>query len=208
MDFARENRSLILYDAAYEAFIRDDSLPRTIYEIEGAREVAIEFRSFSKTAGFTGVRCAYTVVPKNCVAYDGNGEKHSVHALWNRRHSTKFNGVSYPVQRAAEAVYSKAGRAQVRDRINYYLKNAGLVRQKITALGFECIGGENSPYIWIDGRTNSWEFFDMLLQKAGVVCTPGAGFGRCGANFIRISAFNSFENVQKAMARIKGALTE
>jgi LL-diaminopimelate aminotransferase len=208
VDFARENRSLILYDAAYEAFIRDDSLPRTIYEIEGAREVAIEFRSFSKTAGFTGVRCAYTVVPKNCVAYDGNGEKHSVHALWNRRHSTKFNGVSYPVQRAAEAVYSKAGRAQVRDRINYYLKNAGLVRQKITALGFECIGGENSPYIWIDGRTNSWEFFDMLLQKAGVVCTPGAGFGRCGANFIRISAFNSFENVQKAMARIKGALTE
>jgi LL-diaminopimelate aminotransferase len=208
VDFARENRSLILYDAAYEAFIRDDSLPRTIYEIEGAREVAIEFRSFSKTAGFTGIRCAYTVVPKNCEAYDTAGKKHSVNALWHRRHSTKFNGVSYPVQRAAEAVYSESGRAQVRDRINYYLKNADLVRQEIAALGFDCVGGEDSPYIWIDGRTNSWEFFDMLLQRAGVVCTPGAGFGRCGENFIRISAFNSFENVQKAMARIKGALTE
>jgi LL-diaminopimelate aminotransferase len=208
VDFARENRSLILYDSAYEAFIRDDSLPRTIYEVEGAREVAIEFRSFSKTAGFTGIRCAYAVVPKNCMAYDGTGAKHSLHALWNRRHSTKFNGVSYPVQRAAEAVYSKTGKAQVRDRINYYLRNADLVRREIEALGFECVGGEDSPYIWIDGRTNSWEFFDMLLRKAGVVCTPGAGFGSCGENFIRISAFNSFENVQKAMARIKGALTE
>lgn len=206
VDFARENKAILLYDAAYEAFIRDDSLPRSVYEIPGAREVAIEFRSFSKTAGFTGVRCAYTVVPKDCMAYDSKGEKYSLHSLWNRRHTTKFNSVSYPVQRAAEAVYSEEGKAQVRELADYYLKNAALIRQEITALGFECVGGDNSPYIWADGKSDSWEFFDRLLKTAGVVCTPGAGFGKCGQGFIRISAFNSFENVQKAMARIKEAV--
>lgn len=206
VDFARENKALILYDAAYEAFIRDDALPRSIYEIEGAREVAIEFRSFSKTAGFTGTRCAYTVVPGTCVAYGGKGEQHFLHAFWNRRHTTKFNGVSYPVQKAAEAAYSDKGRGQVKGLIDYYLKNAALIRQEIAALGFECMGGENSPYIWVEGNTDSWDFFDMLLTQAGVVCTPGVGFGKCGQGFIRISAFNSFENVQKAMFRIREAL--
>jgi LL-diaminopimelate aminotransferase len=206
VDYARENRTLILYDAAYEAFIRDDSLPRSIYEIKGAKEIAIEFRSFSKTAGFTGTRCAYTVVPKTCMAYDWNGEKHSLHALWNRRHSTKFNGVSYPAQKAAEAVYSKEGKAQIKELIDYYLRNAALIRKEMTALGFDCPGGDNSPYIWVDGGMDSWHFFDRLLEKAGVVCTPGSGFGKCGQGFIRISAFNSYENVKKAIAKIKEAL--
>ena len=206
VDFARENKALILYDAAYEIFIRDDTLPHSIYEVDGAREVAIEFRSFSKTAGFTGTRCAYTVVPKDCVAYDGSGESHALHPLWNRRHTTKFNGVSYPVQRAAEAAFSAEGMAQIKERIDYYLKNADLVREEMTALGYECVGGENSPYIWVDGQTDSWDFFDLLLEKASVVCTPGAGFGKCGQGYIRISAFNSFENVQKAMSRIREAL--
>ena len=206
VDYARDNNALILYDAAYEAFLRDDSLPRSIYEIEGAREVALEFRSFSKTAGFTGTRCAYTVVPKSCKAFTESGKEHSLHALWNRRHTTKFNGVSYPVQRAAEAVYSKKGKAQVKALIDYYLKNAALIRKEIGTLGFDCIGGDNSPYIWIDGKTDSWAFFDMLLERAGVVCTPGAGFGKCGEGFIRISAFNNYENVEEATHRIKQAL--
>jgi LL-diaminopimelate aminotransferase len=206
VDFARKNKAIILYDAAYESFIRNDELPRSIYEIDGAREVAIEFRSFSKTAGFTGIRCAFTVVPKTCAAYTDAGEKQSLHALWYRRQSTKFNGVSYPVQRAAEAVYSEEGKAQTKELIDYYLKNAALIRREMSALGFDCIGGENSPYIWIDGKSDSWEFFDRLLEKAGVVCTPGAGFGKCGEGYIRISAFNHYENVEKAMARIREAL--
>lgn len=208
VNFAHEKKALILYDAAYEAFIRDNSLPKSIYEVNGAREVAIEFRSFSKTAGFTGTRCSYTVIPRICMAYDGNGDKHSLHSLWNRRHSTKFNGVPYPVQRAAEAVYSEKGKAQVKELIDYYLNNAALVRQKLAALGFECVGGENSPYIWVEGKMNSWKFFDLLLTQAGVVCTPGEGFGKCGEGFIRISAFNSYENIQKAMYKIKKALTD
>ncbi|MDM8524692.1 LL-diaminopimelate aminotransferase [Desulfococcaceae bacterium HSG8] len=203
VDFAHESKAIILYDAAYEAFIRDDSLPRSIYEVEGAREVAIEFRSFSKTAGFTGTRCAYTVVPKDCAGYDSNGEKHMLHSLWHRRHATKFNTVSYPIQRAAEAIYSEEGKAQVRELADYYLNNAKIIRKEMTAAGFECVGGDNSPYIWIYGKRDSWEFFDMLLQKAGVVCTPGAGFGKCGEGYIRISAFNSLENVQKAMENVK-----
>jgi LL-diaminopimelate aminotransferase len=206
VDFAIENKAIILYDAAYESFIRDDDLPKSIYEIDGAREVAIEFRSFSKTAGFTGVRCAFTVVPKTCIAYTLNGEKQPLHALWYRRQSTKFNGVSYPVQRVAEAVYSDEGKLQTKESIDYYLKNAALIRQEISALGFECIGGENSPYIWIDGRSDSWKFFDLLLEKASVVCTPGAGFGKCGQGYIRISAFNEYDKVEEAMARIKEAL--
>jgi LL-diaminopimelate aminotransferase len=203
VEFARDTQALILYDAAYETFIRNDSLPHSIFEIEGAREVAIEFRSFSKTAGFTGTRCAYSVVPKSCVAYTEAGEPRPLHTLWNRRHTTKFNGVSYPVQRAAEAVYSPEGRAQCRELIDYYLRNASLIREEMTALGYECIGGENSPYIWVDGKMDSWAFFDLLLEKANVVCTPGVGFGRCGAGYIRISAFNHYKNVQKAMERIR-----
>ena len=206
VDYARDNQAVILYDAAYESFIQDESLPKSIYEIEGARQVAIEFRSFSKTAGFTGIRCAYTVVPKSCEAYTVNGEKHTLHALWGRRHATKFNSVSYPVQRAAEAVFSDAGKSQARQLTQYYLKNAALIRSEMSALGFECIGGENSPYIWVDGKRDSWEFFDRLLNEAGVVCTPGAGFGKCGQGYIRLSAFNNYENVQTAMGRIKDAL--
>jgi LL-diaminopimelate aminotransferase len=207
VDYARENKALILFDAAYEAFIKDESLPKTIYEIEGAREVAIEFRSFSKSAGFTGTRCAFTVVPKECVAYDSNGKAHNVHTLWNRRHCTKFNGVSYPVQKAAEAVYSEEGKAQTRELVDYYMKNAELICETMDSLGYTYDGGKNSPYIWVEGKMDSWEFFDMLLNKAGVVCTPGAGFGKCGQGYIRISAFNSHENVKKAMARLKEALT-
>ena len=206
VDFARDNKALILYDAAYASFIRDDDLPKSIFEIEGAREVAIEFRSFSKTAGFTGTRCAYSVVPKSCSAYTGDGEKTPLHALWYRRHSTKFNGVSYPVQRAAEAVYSDEGKLQTKALIDYYMKNATLIRQEIASLGFDCIGGENSPYIWINGRSDSWKFFDLLLEKAAVVCTPGVGFGKCGEGYIRISAFNEYDKVEEAMERIKEAL--
>jgi LL-diaminopimelate aminotransferase len=206
VDYAKANKALILFDAAYEAFITDDALPHSIYEIEGAREVAVEFRSYSKTAGFTGTRCAYTVVPKECMAYTGSGEAVSLHALWNRRHTTKFNGVSYPVQRAAEAIYSPQGQAQTRQLIAYYLNNARYIREKMTALGYACIGGDNSPYIWIDGKSDSWAFFDKLLNQAAVVCTPGAGFGKCGEGYIRISAFNSFENVEEAMERIGAVL--
>ncbi|MGD8472163.1 MAG: LL-diaminopimelate aminotransferase [Desulfobacteraceae bacterium] len=207
VDFAREKKALILYDAAYESFIQDPDLPKSIFEIEGAREVAIEFRSFSKTAGFTGTRCAYTVVPTSCTAYTAAGEARSVHELWFRRQSTKFNAVSYPVQRAAAAIYSDAGRAQAQALIEYYLKNAALIRTEMEALGYECVGGENSPYIWIYGKIDSWQFFDLLLEKAGVVCTPGAGFGKCGEGFIRISAFNNYENVQLAMQKIKQSLS-
>jgi LL-diaminopimelate aminotransferase len=206
VDYARANKALILFDAAYEAFVQDESLPRSIYEIEGAREVAVEFRSFSKTAGFTGTRCAYTVVPRECMAYTAAGEAVAVHALWNRRHTTKFNSVSYPIQRAAEAVYSDAGKAQVRELISYYMKNASYIKGKMESLGYECMGGENSPYIWIDAKGDSWEFFDNILNKAAVVCTPGAGFGKCGQGYIRISAFNSFEKVVEAMDRIAAAL--
>lgn len=203
VDYAIRNKALILFDAAYEAYIRDESLPKSIYEVEGADRVAIELRSFSKNAGFTGVRCAYTVVPKACKAYLENGEEHSLHGLWERRQATKFNGVSYPVQRAAEAVYSSEGQAQVRELTDYYMRNAALVRKEMTSLGFECTGGENSPYIWLQVEQTSWEFFDLLLKKAGVVCTPGSGFGTCGEGHVRISSFNTYENTQSAMARIR-----
>lgn len=206
VDYARENKALILFDAAYESFIQDDSLPKSIYEIEGAKEVAVEFRSFSKTAGFTGTRCAFTVVPKECMAFDKEGKSHSLHTLWNRRHCTKFNGVSYPVQKAAAAVYSPEGKAEVKELVNYYMKNASHICKTMEDLGYDYVGGKNSPYIWIKGNMDSWEFFDMLLNKAGVVCTPGAGFGKCGNGYIRISAFNSFENVEKAMNRVREAL--
>ncbi|MFO7707011.1 MAG: LL-diaminopimelate aminotransferase [Desulfobacterales bacterium] len=206
VDFARQRKAIILFDAAYEVFIRDPDLPHSIYEIEGATEVAIEFRSFSKMAGFTGTRCAYAVVPKACTAFTASGEPQPVHALWHRRHTTKFNGVSYPVQRAAEAVYSAEGLAQCRELSDYYLRNAKLIRSELSALGYECIGGENSPYVWVDSCMDSWKFFDLLLEKANVACTPGVGFGRCGAGYIRISAFNDYEKVQMAMERIRKAI--
>jgi LL-diaminopimelate aminotransferase len=205
--YAHDHKALILFDAAYEAFIRDESLPKSIFEIEGAKEVAIEFRSYSKSAGFTGTRCAYTVVPKQCRAYDKAGNKHFIHALWNRRHCTKFNGVSYPVQRAAEAIYSAEGQRETKALIDYYMVNADLVCATMDKLGYEYVGGKNSPYIWIDGRMDSWAFFDMLLNKAGVVCTPGAGFGKCGSGYIRISAFNSQEKVREAMQRLTDMLS-
>lgn len=206
VDYARDTKALILFDAAYEAFIRDPALPHSIFEIEGAREVAIEFRSYSKSAGFTGTRCAYTVVPKECMAFDASGNKQAIHPLWNRRHCTKFNGVSYPVQRAAEAVYSEAGKAQCTALIDGYLGNAKIIGKAIGELGYSYVGGDNAPYVWIEGGQDSWAFFDLLLNKAGVVCTPGAGFGKCGQGYIRLSAFNSEANVIKAMERIKEAL--
>jgi LL-diaminopimelate aminotransferase len=204
--YAKKNRAIILFDAAYESYIRDPAIPHSIYEIEGAREVAIEFRSYSKIAGFTGTRCAYIVVPKSLKAYDAAGQEHSVHALWNRRHSTKFNGVSYPIQKAAAAIYTDAGKAQTKALTDFYLGNAKLIREAVTNLGLKCVGGDNAPYIWVNTGRDSWEFFDLLLNQAQVVCTPGAGFGKCGEGHVRISAFNSRANVETALARIAAAL--
>jgi LL-diaminopimelate aminotransferase len=207
VNYAHDHQALILFDAAYEAFIRDESIPHSIYEIDGAQEVAIEFRSFSKNAGFTGTRCAYTVVPKACRAFDATGGRQELHGLWNRRHSTKFNGVSYPVQRAAEAVYSDSGKDQVLSLTDGYLKNAEIVRARMQTLGFDLAGGENSPYVWIRTGTDSWDFFDRLLNEAAVVVTPGIGFGSCGDGYIRISAFNSHDRVTEAMQRIEKVLS-
>jgi LL-diaminopimelate aminotransferase len=204
--YAKKNQAVILFDSAYEAFIRDPDIPHSIYEIEGARDVAIEFRSFSKTAGFTGVRCAYTVVPKTVMAYAADGSAQPLHALWNRRHTTKFNGVAYPIQKAAAAVYSAEGKEQTRKLTEFYLGNAKLIREAVQKLGFTCIGGDNAPYIWVNTGRDSWEFFDLLLNQAQVVCTPGAGFGKCGEGHVRISAFNSRENVEKALTRIAATL--
>ena len=199
VDYARANKALILFDAAYEAFIRDPAIPHSIYEIPGARDCAIEFRSFSKKAGFTGVRCAFTVVPKGLLAYAKDGTAVPLHPMWNRRHTTKFNGVSYPVQRAAEAVYSADGACQTTQQVDYYLGNAKLIRAGIRALGLDCVG-------WVNVRGDSWAFFDRLLHAAQVVTTPGAGFGKCGEGYIRISAFNDRAKVQEAMGRIAQAL--
>jgi LL-diaminopimelate aminotransferase len=204
--YAKKNQAVILFDSAYEAFIRDPNIPHSIYEIEGARDVAIEFRSFSKTAGFTGVRCAYTVVPKTVMAYAADGTPQPLHALWNRRHTTKFNGVAYPIQKAAAAVYTPEGQAQTKALTEFYLGNAKLIREAVQKLGFTCIGGDNAPYIWVNTGRDSWEFFDLLLNQAQVVCTPGAGFGKCGEGHVRISAFNSRENVEKALTRIAATL--
>lgn len=206
VDYARENKALILYDAAYEAYIRDESLPKSIFEIEGAKEAAVEFRSFSKTAGFTGVRCAYTVIPKECRAYGEDGKEFSVKDMWLRRHSTKFNGVSYPVQKAAEGIYTPEGQRQVREMTDYYLGNAALIRKGLDSLGYTSTGGINSPYIWVYTGTDSWSFFDRILKEASVVLTPGSGFGKCGEGYVRISAFNHREKVEEAMKRIQEAL--
>lgn len=206
VDYARSNGSLILFDAAYERFVSDKSLPRSIYEIPGARECAVEFRSYSKTAGFTGTRCAFSVVPKTIQIAGPHAKRHSLHELWNRRQSTKFNGVSYPVQRAAEAVYSRDGKHEVDERIRYYMKNAHMIREAMVRAGYNVTGGEHSPYVWVETGTDSWTFFDRVLTEASVVITPGVGFGRLGEGFIRISAFNHRENVERALKRLRKVL--
>lgn len=205
VDYARENKSIILYDSAYEAYIREEEVPRTIFEIEGAREVAVEFRSFSKTAGFTGTRCAYTVVPKEVMVYDSEGNQHSLNKLWLRRQTTKFNGVSYPVQAAAAAIYTPEGKKQVKETIDYYMENARIIREGLKKAGYEVFGGINAPYIWMKTPKNmgSWEFFDKLMKEANVVGTPGAGFGANGEGYFRLTAFGTRENTEKAIERIK-----
>lgn len=204
VDYAKANGSIIFFDAAYEAFITDPDLPHSIYEIEGARDCAIEFRSFSKNAGFTGTRCALTVVPKTLVAKAADNSDVELWKLWNRRQSTKFNGVSYIVQRGAEAVYSEEGQPQVKALVNFYLENAKIIRQQLTAAGLQVYGGVNAPYVWVKTPNNlsSWDFFDKLLHTCNVVGTPGSGFGAAGEGYFRISAFNSRENVEEAMKRI------
>lgn len=204
--YAKANKSLILFDAAYEAFVRDPAIPRSIFEIEGARDVAIEFRSFSKNAGFTGVRCGYAVIPRSLKFPDATGREHSLHDLWMRRQATRFNGESYPVQRAASAVYTTAGKAQVKALTDFYLENARLTREAILAAGVPCVGGVNSPYLWARVGGDSWKAFDKLLNEAGIVCTPGAGFGRCGEGHIRFSAFNSRQNVLDAIELLRQTL--
>jgi len=203
--FAKQNDAIILFDAAYEAFITDPDLPRSIFEIPGAREVAIEFRSFSKTAGFTGTRCAFIAISKDLYGKNEKGEKVSIHALWNRRHATKFNGVSYPIQRGAEAVYSEQGKKEVREIISYYMENAKLICEGLKAAGIQAFGGIHAPYVWLKtpGELKSWDFFDLLLEKAHVVGTPGAGFGPSGEGYFRLSSFGFRENVVEAIGRIK-----
>ena len=204
VDYARSHGSIIFFDAAYEAFITDPTLPHSIYEIEGARECAIEFRSFSKNAGFTGTRCALTVVPKTLTAKAADGSDVELWKLWNRRQSTKFNGVSYIVQRGAEAVYTEAGQAQITSLVNFYMENATIIREQLTAAGITVYGGVNAPYVWLQtpNGLSSWDFFDKLLHACNVVGTPGSGFGAAGEGYFRLSAFNSRENVEEAMKRI------
>lgn len=205
VDYALHNDTLILFDAAYEAYIQEPDVPHSIYEIKGAKRCAIEFRSFSKTAGFTGVRCGYTVVPKELTAATFSGERVSLNPLWNRRQCTKFNGTSYITQRGAEAVYSPEGREQVKATIGYYMENARLLREGLTEAGFDVYGGKNAPYIWLktpDGLT-SWQFFDRLLYDAHVVGTPGVGFGPAGEGFLRLTAFGRREDCIEAMRRIR-----
>lgn len=203
--YAKENKALILFDAAYEAFITDENVPHSIYEIKGAKEVAIEFRSYSKTAGFTGMRCAFIVVPKELKGFTKSGEEVSINKLWNRRHCTKFNGVSYIVQRAAEAVYTEEGRKQIKENIDYYKENARIIRQGLEEAGYTVYGGVNSPYVWLqlpDGM-KSWDFFDKLLTEANVVGTPGVGFGPSGEGYFRLTGFGTKENTKEAIRRIK-----
>lgn len=208
VQYAHANDMLILFDAAYEAFITDTAIPHSIYEIPGAREVAIEFRSFSKNAGFTGTRCAFTVVPHSVSGTDGSGQRVDLHRLWTRRHTTKFNGVSYIVQRGAEAVYSDEGRQQTQKLVDGYLANAHIIRKTLAEAGFEVFGGVNAPYVWVKtpAGTSSWDFFDQLLTRTQIVGTPGSGFGASGEGYFRFSAFNSRKNVENAMQRIRDHL--
>ncbi|MCI8471234.1 MAG: LL-diaminopimelate aminotransferase [Clostridia bacterium] len=205
VEYAKENQSIILYDAAYEAFITEENIPHSIYEIEGAKEVAIEFKSYSKTAGFTGVRCAYVVIPRNLKGYTKEGKEVALNKLWNRRTCTKFNGVSYVVQRAAEATYSKEGKSQIKANIEAYLENAKIIKEGLEEARFMVYGGVNSPYVWLkvpEGMT-SWEFFDKLLEEVNIVGTPGSGFGEHGEGYFRLTAFGTKENTIEAIERIK-----
>jgi LL-diaminopimelate aminotransferase len=204
VDYARKNKSLILFDAAYEAFIREEDVPHSIFEIDGAKEVAVEFRSLSKTAGFTGTRCSYTIIPKELFIYDDKGGKHSLNKLWLRRQSTKFNGTAYIIQKGAYQVFTDQGKKECTDTINYYLANAKIIKDGLSKLGIKSSGGINSPYIWlkVPGNLSSWEFFDRLLNECQVVGTPGSGFGKCGEGYFRLTSFGKKENVEKAMQRI------
>ena len=204
VNFALRNESVIFYDSAYEAYIRDENIPHSIYEIKGARKCAIEFRSYSKTAGFTGVRCGYTVIPKELQAFTLDGKTVELNHLWERRQSTKFNGTSYISQRGAEAIYTPEGREQIRKTIDYYMGNAGIMRDALTKLGLTVYGGENAPYLWVKtpNGMESWKFFEQLLYGAGIVCTPGVGFGPSGEGYIRFTAFGNREDVEEAMKRI------
>ena len=202
---ALKNDTLILYDAAYEAYIQDDNIPHSIYEIKGARKVAIEFRSYSKTAGFTGVRCGYTIIPKDLTAVTIDGSRRiELNHLWDRRQSTKFNGTSYISQRAAEAIYSPEGKKQIKDTINYYMGNAQIMMEALTRLGLKVYGGRNAPYLWVKtpNNTGSWKFFEQMLYSAGVVCTPGVGFGPSGEGYVRLTAFGDRDDCREAMTRI------
>ena len=204
VEYAKQNNSIIFYDAAYESFISEEDVPHSIFEIEGARDVAIEFRSFSKKAGFTGVRCGFITIPKELTGTDSSGDEQSIHALWSRRHSTKFNGASYVVQRGAAAVYSTAGKPQIRKTIDFYLENARLLKSGLEEIGITAYGGVNAPYVWMKTPQSfdSWQFFDHLLNKAHLVGTPGSGFGASGEGYFRLSAFNSRANVEDAVERL------
>ena len=205
VDYALANDVLIMYDAAYEAYIQDEDIPHSIYEIEGAKKCAIEFHSYSKTAGFTGVRCGYTIIPKELMAVSAGGETVSLNHLWNRRQCTKFNGTSYITQRGAEAIYTEEGKKQIKETIAYYMENARIMREAFTELGMKFFGGKNAPYIWLKtpGNMTSWEFFDEMLHKINVVGTPGVGFGPSGEGFFRFTAFGSKEDCTEAMRRLK-----
>jgi LL-diaminopimelate aminotransferase len=207
--YAREHGAILLYDAAYEAYIRDPEVPHSIFEIEGAREVAIEFRSFSKTAGFTGTRCAFTVVPRELHGRTASGDPVSLNALWLRRQSTKFNGVPYVIQKAAAAVYSADGQKHVKELIDFYMENARIIREGLSTAGLTVHGGRNAPYLWVQTPPplESWDFFDKLLREAHVVGTPGSGFGPSGEGYFRLTAFGRRDQTEEAVARIKARLT-
>ncbi|MFV0636012.1 LL-diaminopimelate aminotransferase [Mitsuokella sp. WILCCON 0060] len=203
VNYAKENESVILFDAAYAAYITEDDVPRSIYEIPGAKDVAIEFRSFSKTAGFTGTRCGYTIIPKTVKGRAADGSLVPFNKLWNRRHTTKFNGTAYIVQRGAAAIYTEEGKKQVKELISYYMENARIIREGLKAAGLQAFGGVNAPYIWLKTPNNmsSWDFFDKLLHEVNIVGTPGAGFGPCGEGYFRLTSFGSRENTKRAVAR-------
>ncbi len=204
VDYALDRQALILFDAAYESFISEDNVPHSIYEIEGAKKVAVEFRSFSKTAGFTGVRCGYTVIPKELMVSDKTGQQYSLNQFWRRRQSTKFNGTAYVVQRAAEAIYSPEGKKQVKETIQYYMENARIIREGLESVGMTVFGGVNAPYIWLKTPDNisSWDFFDYLLNELQIVTTPGVGFGKSGEGFVRLTAFGKREDTIEAIKKI------
>ena len=206
VDYAIKNDAIIFYDAAYEAYIQEEDIPHSIYEIRGAKKCAIEFHSYSKTAGFTGVRCGYTVIPKDVKASTLDGkERIELNHLWDRRQCTKFNGTSYISQRAAEAIYTPEGKKQVKETIDYYMANAGIMRERLQRLGLSVYGGVNAPYLWVKtpNGTASWKFFEEMLYGAGVVCTPGVGFGPSGEGYVRLTAFGNREDVEEAMGRIE-----